>query len=188
MTGRDDKDALADIIKRRSFQSGGEVKLVSGRTSSFYFNMKPTVLDPAGGHLIAKLVLEALRDANVTADALGGLEMGAVPIAAVVAAQSHVEGQPIPAFFVRKQPKDHGTQNLIEGLGPDEGLAGRRVVIVEDVTTTGGSSLKAADAVKAAGGTVVHIVTIVDREEGATEAFAAAGIGFTALLTLDNFR
>ncbi|MFM1815888.1 MAG: Orotate phosphoribosyltransferase [Pseudomonadota bacterium] len=181
-----DRQELINIIKRRSFSSGVDVKLASGRASSFYFNMKPTVLDPAGGYLVARAILDAL--AEIEADAIGGLEMGAVPIAAAVATESHAVGRPLPAFFVRKAAKDHGTQSLIEGLAPGETLAGKRIVIVEDVTTTGGSALKAAEAVKEVGGKVVHVITIVDREEGAVEAFKAAGVGFTALLTLGDFK
>lgn len=186
MSTTTDRQKLIEIVKSRSFQSGVDVKLASGRPSSFYFNMKPTVLDPEGGYLVARAILDAIGPVN--ADAIGGLEMGAVPIAAAVAVESHAVGRPLPAFFVRKAAKDHGTQSLIEGLAPGESLDGRKVVIVEDVTTTGGSALKAADAVKAVGGKVVHVVTIVDREEGATDAFKAAGIAFTALLTLEDFK
>ena len=92
------------------------------------------------------------------------------------------------AFFVRKQVKDHGTRSLIEGLAPGETLAGAPVVVVEDVTTTGGSALKAAEIVRAEGGDVVRVITIVDRLEGATDTFRAAGLEFAPLLTVDDFR
>ena len=177
---------LVEIIKARSFKSGTGVKLASGRTSQFYFNMKPTMLDPEGGSLMAGLILDAL--AGEKADYIGGLEMGAVPIATAVAVASHARGSRLPAFFVRKSAKDHGTQSLVEGLAPGETLKGKRVVIVEDVTTTGGSALKAIEAAHQEGATVVRVVTIVDRCEGATEAFAAAKLPFTALLSLDDFR
>lgn len=186
MSAIGDRNTLIEIVKRRSFQSGVDVKLASGKASNFYFNMKPTVMDPAGGYLVARSILDVLG--RIGADAVGGLEMGAVPIAASVAVESHAIGKPVLGFFVRKAAKDHGTQSLIEGLAPGETLAGRRIAIVEDVTTTGGSALKAADAVKAAGGNVVHVITIVDREEGAEAAFKAAGLGFTALLSLADFR
>jgi orotate phosphoribosyltransferase len=177
---------LVEIIKARSFSTGAEMKLASGRTSNFYFNMKPTMLHPEGAHLIGSLILDAVSGQAV--DLIGGLEMGAVPIATAVATVSHQRGTPVAAFFVRKQAKEHGTQSLIEGLPKGETLAGKRVVIVEDVTTTGGSALKAAEAVRAAGATIVAVVTVVDRQEGATEAFAAAGIAFTPLLTAADFR
>jgi len=177
---------LVDIIKARSFSSGTGVKLVSGRTSSFYFNMKPTMLHPEGASLIAEAILDALGGDK--ADYIGGLEMGAVPIATAVTAASHARGRPLPAFFVRKAAKDHGAQKLVEGLAPGESLAGKRVVIVEDVTTTGGSSMKAIEAVRREGAQVARVITIVDRSEGATAAFAAARLPFTAILTIEDFR
>ena len=181
-----DRASLVAIVRARSFSTGAEMKLASGRTSNFYFNMKPTMLHPEGAHLIGSLILDAI--AGDAADLIGGLEMGAVPIASVVASVSHARATPIAAFFVRKQAKEHGTQALIEGLSKGETMAGRRVVIVEDVTTTGGSAIKAAEAVRAASGTVVRVVTVVDRQEGATEAFAAAQLPFTALLTASDFK
>ncbi|MEQ1698400.1 MAG: orotate phosphoribosyltransferase [Hyphomicrobiaceae bacterium] len=180
------RTALIDIIKARSFSTGAEMKLASGRTSNFYFNMKPTMLHPQGGHLIGTLILETI--ANDKADLVGGLEMGAVPIATSVATVSFAQGKPVAAFFVRKQAKEHGTMALIEGLPKGETLAGKRVVIVEDVTTTGGSSLKAVEAVTAAGGTVVRVVTVVDRQEGAADTFAQAGLTFTPILTAADFK
>lgn len=180
------KAQLIEIIKRRSFQSGREIKLASGKTSTYYFNLKPTMLDAEGAHLIATLILDAIAD--LKPDFVGGLEMGAVPIAAAVTAISHSTEQPVGAFFVRKQAKEHGTQSLIEGLPAGETLKGKRVVIVEDVTTTGGSAVKAAQSVRNEGADVVGVVTIVDRLEGAGEAFAAAGLMLTPILTLDDFR
>lgn len=181
---------LITIIKARSFQRGGQVKLTSGRTSSFYFNMKPTMLHAEGAHLIGRLVLDAIGGDN--ADLIGGLEMGAVPIAAAVAATSQAltgsGTKPVSAFFVRKQAKDHGTQSLVEGLAPGETLMAKRVVVVEDVTTTGGSALKAAEALKAEGAIIVRVLTLVDRKEGAADAFAKAGLTFSALLSTDDFR
>ncbi len=111
-----------------------------------------------------------------------------MPIASAVAAVSHIRGWPLAAFFVRKQAKDHGTKSLVEGLPKGETMKGKRLVVVEDVTTTGGSAIKAADALKAEGATIVRVVTVLDRLDGAREAFAAAGYEFTAILTLDDFR
>jgi orotate phosphoribosyltransferase len=181
-----DRARLVEIIKARSFQSGAEMKLASGRTSTFYFNMKPTMLDPEGGYLIAQLILDALD--GTEADWIGGLEMGAVPIAALVAAQSHARGRRIGAFFVRKQVKEHGTQSLVEGLARGETLQGKRVVIVEDVTTTGASALKAVEAVRAEGAEVIRVITLVDRQEGAGATFRAAGLAFAPLMTIQDFR
>ena len=113
--------------------------------------------------------------------------MGAVPIAGAIAQLSWLKGRPIAAFFVRKKPKEHGARLAVEGLAKGESLAGKRIVIVEDVTTTGGSAIKAVDAVKDAGGQVALVFTMVDRDEGATEAFAAAGIPFRALYKAGEF-
>lgn len=175
---------LKDIIRKRSF-GRGEITLASGRKSDFYFNLKPTMLDPEGAALLAELSLDALRDDEI--DYIGGLEMGAVPIAGAIAQLSWLKGHPVAAFFVRKKPKEHGARLAVEGLAKGESLNGKRVVIVEDVTTTGGSAIKAVDAVKDAGGEVVLVFTMVDRDEGATEAFAEAGIPFRALYKAGEF-
>lgn len=184
-TNTEPRARLIAIITERSFGTGVEIKLASGRTSNFYFNMKPTMLHPEGAALIGRLLAEMLADKHV--DMVGGLEMGAVPVATAVAAMSAGLAHPLPAFFVRKAAKEHGTQALIEGLPKGQTLAGRRVAIVEDVTTTGGSALKAVDIVRAAGAEVVLVTTIVDRQEGAAEAFRAAGLTFRPLLTRADF-
>ncbi len=177
---------LIELIKLRSFQEGPEFKLASGKTSTFYFNMKPTILDSEGAYLVASLILDQLE--GIDADLIGGLEMGAVPIASSVAAVAFTEGRNLPAFFVRKQAKEHGTQSLVEGLAKGESMSGKKVVVVEDVTTTGGSALKAAEALKAAGAEIIRVITIVDRLDGAAEAFTAVGLKFEPLLTLRDFR
>ena len=175
---------LAEIIRKRSF-GRGEITLASGRKSDFYFNLKPTMLDPEGASLLAELTYEALKDDNL--DFVGGLEMGAVPLAGAIAQLSWIKGHPIAAFFVRKKPKEHGARLAVEGLAKGENLQGKRIVIVEDVTTTGGSALKAAEAVRDAGGEIVLVFTMVDREEGAAETFAEAGIEFRSLYRAGEF-
>lgn len=181
----DDRKLLFEIIRRRSFRQGGAFKLASGRTSTIYFNLKPAMLDPYGARLIGAALAE--KAAALGADHVGGLEMGAVPLVAATAAMSAVAGRPVRAIFVRKAVKDHGTKSLIEGLADGESLAGRRLVLVEDVTTTGGSALKAAELLRAAGVEVRHVVTVVDREEGASEAFRAAGLELHALFRKSEF-
>jgi orotate phosphoribosyltransferase len=131
------------------------------------------------------LTYEALKDDGL--DYIGGLEMGAVPLAGAIAQLSWLKGHPIAAFFVRKKPKEHGARLAVEGLAKGETLQGKRVVIVEDVTTTGGSARKAVEAVKEAGADVVLVLTMVDREEGATEAFAEAGLTFRSLYKATEF-
>jgi orotate phosphoribosyltransferase len=175
---------LADIIRTRSF-GRGEITLASGRKSDFYFNLKPTMLDPEGAALLAELTYDALRDDKV--DYIGGLEMGAVPLAGAIAQLSWLKNHPIAAFFVRKKPKEHGARLAIEGLAKGESLAGKRVVVVEDVTTTGGSAIKAVESVREAGAEIVLVLTMVDREEGATEAFAEAGLPFRSLYKASEF-
>src|SRR6202167_2575657 len=175
---------LVEIIRKRSF-GRGEITLASGRKSNFYFNLKPTMLDPEGAALLAELTYEALKDDGL--DYIGGLEMGAVPLAGAVAQLSWLKGHPIAAFFVRKKPKEHGARLAVEGLTKNETLHGKRVVIVEDVTTTGESALKAVEAVRDAGGEVVLVLTMVDREEGATDTFAQAGLEFRSLYKAGEF-
>ncbi|MGJ4915397.1 orotate phosphoribosyltransferase [Bradyrhizobium sp. HKCCYLRH2060] len=175
---------LLEIIRRRSF-GRGEITLASGRKSDFYFNLKPTMMDPEGATLLAELTYEALKDEGF--DYIGGLEMGAVPLAGAIAQISWIKGHPIAAFFVRKKPKEHGARLAIEGLARDETLAGKRIVVVEDVTTTGGSAMKAVETLREAGAEVALVFTMVDREEGAAETFAQAGLPFQALYKAREF-
>jgi orotate phosphoribosyltransferase len=175
---------LAEIIRKRSF-GRGEITLASGRKSDFYFNLKPTMLDPEGAALLAELTYEALKDDDL--DYVGGLEMGAVPLAGAIAQLSWIKGHPIAAFFVRKKPKEHGARLAIEGLAKGETLKGKRIVILEDVTTTGGSALQAVEAAREAGGTVELVLTMIDREEGATDTFAEVGLPFRSIYKAAEF-
>ena len=181
----DDRARLFEIIRDRSFRQGGRFTLVSWRTSTIYFNLKPAMLDPDGARLIGAAL--AGKAAALGATCISGLEMGAVPLVTAAAAMSAVAEKPLRACFIRKQAKDHGTESLIEGLAEGEGLSGRSIVVVEDVTTTGGSALNAIEILREAGAVVDHIVTVVDREEGATEAFAEAGIRLHALYRKREF-
>ena len=175
---------LAEIIRKRSF-GRGEITLASGRKSDFYFNLKPTMLDPEGATLLAELTYETLKDDRF--DLIGGLEMGAVPLAGAIAQISWIKGHPIAAFFVRKKPKEHGARLAIEGLAQGENLDGKRVVVVEDVTTTGSSAMKAVEALREAGANIVLVLTMVDREEGATDTFAQAGLPFRSIYKASEF-
>jgi orotate phosphoribosyltransferase len=183
-TPSDARARLADIIRTRSF-GRGEITLASGRKSDFYFNLKPTMLDAEGASLLAELTVDALISEKI--DYVGGLEMGAVPLAGAIAQLSFMRGHPIQAFFVRKKPKEHGAKLTVEGLAKGESLQGKRVVIVEDVTTTGGSALKAVDVVREAGGDIVFVLTMVDREEGAADTFKEAGLAFRSLFQAAEF-
>jgi orotate phosphoribosyltransferase len=164
---------LFAIIRERSFRRG-KFRLASGRESELYFNLKPTMMSPKGALLSARALLARIWPENV--DYVGGLEMGAVPVIAALAAISQAEGRPTKTFFVRKQPKGHGTMDMIEGLAPNETLANARAIAVDDVATSGGSILKAVDAMRAAGAQVNTALVLVDREEGASDALQAQGI------------
>jgi orotate phosphoribosyltransferase len=171
-------DELFGIIRERSFRRG-RFTLSSGVESDMYFNLKPTMMHPRGAYLCAAAFLKFIRAESV--DFVGGLEMGAVPIIGSLAAISEREGTSVATFFVRKRPKAHGTKDLIEGLGPEETLAKKRVLIADDVSTTGNSILIAVKAARDASAEVDAALVLVDREEGARENLAQAGIRLIAI-------
>ena len=174
---------LREIVARKSLSIGPQVTLASGAASRFYFNMKPTVFDAEGAALIGDLILDAVAEDDPYYDHVGGMEVGAIPIVAALTLRSWQRRRPIAGFFVRKQPKDHGTRRLVEG----DLAAGANVLIVEDVTTTGGSTLKAVRAVREIGGRVSKAVTLVDRLAGAGEALGREGIELVAIATVAEF-
>jgi orotate phosphoribosyltransferase len=174
------RNELFLLLKERAFRRG-RIVLASGRESDFYFDMKPAMLDPDGVALMVELILQELQD--VKADCVGGLEMGAVPLIAPVAMRSPDFGRRLPGFFVRKAVKDHGTKKRVDGAD----IAGKTVIILEDVTTTGGSAMDAVRAVEEAGAKVALVLAILDRGEGAAELYAKAGIPFTSLFRAEEF-
>jgi orotate phosphoribosyltransferase len=156
----------------------GSFQLASGQQSDFYVDSKPTIMDPLGAKLVGVagygLVQRISRERSVTIDAIGGLTMGADPISLSISLAS-LEDRPerrLQAFSVRKNPKEHGRNKLIEG----DFKKGDRVVVVDDVATTGGSTLQAIKAVRESGGTVEFVVVLVDREEGGRENIEQAGV------------
>jgi orotate phosphoribosyltransferase len=170
------KARLLEIIKAKSLLLG-EFKLVSGAVSNYYLDMKPTMFDPEGAHLVAELVCDLIKDERGV-DAIGGLELGAVPIIVAVCARSW-HGRPVAGFVVRKEIKDHGTEQKIDGnFNP-----GSTVILFDDVTTKGGSVMRAVRAVRARGARVAKIITLVDRLEGASENLGKEGIELVALYT-----
>lgn len=182
---RDDQEAeLFDLIRHRSFRKG-TFTLSSGRESSLYFNLKPTMMHPRGAYLCARAFLTRARAAH--AEYVGGLEMGAVPVIGSLAALSEADGTPVRTFFVRKAAKAHGTRELIEGLGPGESLAGARVLIVDDVATTGNAILQAALAVRAADAIADEALVLVDREEGALDTLGREGVRLSAVFRAADF-
>ena len=174
------RNKLFMLLRERAFKRG-RVILASGKESDYYFDMKPAMLDPDGAALMAELILYEIQE--VGADAVGGLEMGAVPLIAPVAMKSPDFGRYLPGFFVRKAVKDHGTQKRVDGNDID----GKSVVILEDVTTTGGSAMDAVQVVKAAGAEVALVISILDRSQGASELYADAGVPFKSLFKAEEF-
>lgn len=173
-----DASTLDRLLLARSVKRGHFV-LASGRTSTFYIDCRLTTMSAEGLVLIGRLGLTALRDAGWTPSAIGGLTMGADPVAYAVAAASAASPPRVDAFSVRKEAKTYGTGRRIEGnFG-----AGDAVVVVEDVITTGGSAGNAIEAVREAGGSVLGVLAVVDREEGGRAAIEAMGISVVALTT-----
>jgi orotate phosphoribosyltransferase len=167
---------LLTLLATRSAKRGS-FTLASGRQSSLYIDARITTMSPEGLALIGPLGLEAIHAAGWDVDAVGGLTLGADPIACAISYASATGAKPLRAFTVRKEPKTHGTGKLIEGAFE----TGDRVVVIEDTITTGGSAKKAIDAVRAAGGTVVGVLALVDREEGGREALEAYGVRVISL-------
>jgi orotate phosphoribosyltransferase len=172
------------LIKARSFLRGQFI-LASGKTSEYFLDLKPTMFDPEGSHVLAELLLDQLSDVKV--DYVGGLALGAVPLISTLTMLSHQRNRPVSGFFVRKEVKDHGTKKLVEGLRSGESLQGKKVVIIDDVTTTGGSSMIAVDAVQESGAEVVLGLSVVDREQGAAETYGKRGIPFRAVFSAKDF-
>jgi orotate phosphoribosyltransferase len=159
------REQLKALLRRKSI-ARGRFTLSSGRVSDYYLDCKLTTLDPEGCVLTAYTILELLAAQGINADAVGGPTIGADPIVAAVAAVSYVERKPLPAFLVRKERKAHGRQKQIEGINPRDVS---KVVIVDEVCTTGESTLEAVRAVENEGLKVVAVISLVDREEGGSE-------------------
>lgn len=172
----DQHQRLLTLLTQRSAKRG-TFTLASGRQSDLYIDCRLTTMHPEGLSLIGPLALAQLHAHGWAADAVGGLTLGADPVSYAIAYASQLAGTPVRAFTVRKEAKTHGTGKLIEGAF----LPGDRVVVIEDVITTGGSALKAVDAIRAAGGVILGVLSVVDREEGGREALEAAGLAVTSL-------
>ena len=172
---------LASLIKERAVLRG-PVQLSAGGESSFYVDGKQVTLSSEGASLVGELLWETIRDEQI--DAIGGPEMGAIPMTVATVLRAHAEGSSLEGFSVRKKPKEHGTQRLIEGRLE----AGDRVVVVDDVITTGTSVLKAIREIRDTGAEVVKVVAIVDRQAGAAEAIAAEGLAYEPIFTRDELQ
>lgn len=176
-----DRDALAALIRQKALRFG-DFTLASGKKASYYLDCKHVTLDAAGARLVAEGILDLLI-ADHLPKAVGGMAIGADPITASVVTMSAVRGTPIRGFLIRKEPKGHGTNQYVEGpVQPGDDVA-----IVEDVVTTGGSSLTAIERAEAFGLKVTHVIGIVDRLEGGSQAFSERGYPLRSLFTIRDF-
>jgi orotate phosphoribosyltransferase len=174
---------LLQLLKLHSYQKR-RVILASGKESDFFIDCKQTVLTAEGHALAGELLYEALLPLE-HCSAVAGVELGGCPLASAVSMVSFLRGSPLDAIYVRKEAKDHGSQRLLEGTSRLK--PGAHVAILEDVVTTGGSTLEAAKKLIAAGYSVAAVITLVDRLEGGGEAIEAAGFAFTSIFSRDDF-
>ena len=179
-----ERERLLALLTRLAYERR-RVTLSSGKESDFYIDTKQASLTAEGHFLVGRLVLAAIRERFPEAQAVGGMTMGADPIASAVALTSFLERAPLDAFYVRKEPKGHGTNQWVEGK---KGLPpAARVALVEDVVTTGASTLKAIERCRGEGLVVLGVVALVDRQEGGREAVTATGVPLVALFSRSDF-
>ncbi len=171
-------ERLRQIIRERSYREG-TFTLTSGKKSDFYVDCKQTTLSAEGAYLCGKLMFQRLRESAYDIKAVGGMTLGADPLVTAVSVVSYLEGGPLPAFIIRKEPKGHGTGSWIEGKANIE--AGAHVALLEDVVTTGGTLVKAIERTEAEGFKVSLILAVVDREEGGREALESKGYSLESL-------
>lgn len=175
------KSVLVALFREKALKFGS-FTLASGKKASYYLDGKQVTLDPQGARLVAEGILDLLLAERIPA-AIGGMAIGADPITAAVVTMSAIRGTPIRGFMIRKEAKGHGTHQYVEGpVSP-----GEEVVIVEDVVTTGGSSLAAIERAEAFGLKVIRVIGIVDRMEGGAQAFARRHLRFDSLLDIRDF-
>lgn len=178
MDNNEMKTRLAALLLEKSYREGS-FTLASGRHSEYYFDCKPTALHPEGGWLLGTIFNGLLSDQDICG--VGGMTLGADPLVSAISVLSYDTARPLCAFIVRKQPKGHGTQQYIEGLGNFK--PGDRVALIEDVVTTGGTLLTTCQRVKDAGLVIATIASVLDREEGGREALSQAGYPLRAIFT-----
>jgi orotate phosphoribosyltransferase len=160
------RQELKDLLREKSLVVG-EIVLSSGKKSNYYLDCKLTTLDPKGAFLTGHVLLELLQKNGIKADAIGGMSMGADPLVSAASVVSHIEKTPLPGFLIRKEAKKHGRMKQIEGIGKNV----KDVVIVDEVCTTGKATQEAIDAAENEGYRVVAVISLVDREEGGSDAF-----------------
>jgi orotate phosphoribosyltransferase len=176
------RERLKDLVIEKAFRYSEtpSFKLVSGKMSNYYFNCKAVTLHPEGMYLTGNILFDLIKDAGI--NGIGGLTLGADPIACAVAYTSYAKGTPVEAFVVRKTPKSHGTMQWIEG----NIVQGDRVAIVDDVITTGKSTIEAVGRAQEAGLQIVKVISLIDRQEGGREAIEALGFPFAAIVTREE--
>jgi orotate phosphoribosyltransferase len=179
----DNMATLKQLLTERSVKRGSFV-LASGKQSDIYVDARLTTMSPDGMLLIGKLCLTAIAGQGWQPDSIGGLTMGADPVAFAISHTSAIEGIPVRAFSVRKEAKGHGTGNRIEGPFQNED----RVVVIEDVITTGRSALQAIDAIAASGGKILGVLAVVDRQDGGREAIRERGYDVVSLTTIAELK
>jgi orotate phosphoribosyltransferase len=172
----DKRERLKQLVLEKAVKRG-EFTLTSGQKSNYYINGKLISLDSEGLALMAEFFLEEIKGENI--EAVGGMVIGADPIVGAILALADKQGLKLDGFLVRKEPKGHGTRSQIEGPVKE----GARVAIIEDVSTTGGSSRKAIEALKGLNCQVIKVITLVDRQQGAKENFAEWGYKFSSIFT-----
>jgi orotate phosphoribosyltransferase len=172
------KSRLARLLLELSYKEG-DFTLTSGKKSDYYFDCKQTALNAEGGYLIGRLFVEMLKDYAV--QGVGGMTLGADPLVTSVTVVSFLEGRPLPGFIIRKKSKGHGTNQYLEGLANFS--RGDKVVLLEDVCTTGGTLITAAERVRDAGLDIVGVLAVLDREEGGRERLEEAGLALNAIFT-----
>jgi orotate phosphoribosyltransferase len=175
------KASLFSLLQKEALKKG-EFVLSSGKTSNYYLDGRIITLNPQGAYLVASIILELIKDKNI--DAIGGPTLGADPIAGAIAALSHIQKAPIKTFIVRKAVKEHGTQRQVEGPALGKGA---RVILVDDVATTGKALIEAKEALDKMGAIIEKAIVIVDRNEGARENLAKAGLKLESIFTIKDF-
>ena len=179
----DKRTRLIQLLKELSYERR-KVILASGKESDFFIDCKQTMLTAEGHALVGELMFDLLAELP-PCEAVGGVELGGCPLASAVSLISHQKGRALPALYVRKERKDHGSAKLVEG---DKSLTpGLHVVLLEDVITTGGSSLRAVEALTRAGAKVVGILAVVDRQEGGADTIRQAGLPLASLTARSDF-
>lgn len=179
------RNRLVSLVRKLSYREG-DFTLASGQKSKFYVDLKATTLHPEGATLIGELATRVLIESGLTIEGVGGLTLGADPLATAISMTALTHGKVWPAFIVRKESKGHGTGRYIEGV---ENLkAGASVIVLEDVVTTGGSSIQAIERLREAGYQPVAALTVVDREQGGAEAIEKLGVKLLRLATLSEVQ